>query len=129
VSSLDAIEPILFDFDFLNHTRRNSKLILLEEIAETITVDQVNGNGPVPYRLFRCLTCKCAGGDEQPLVGAPLQRTSEITDIFGADAPFPALTLEIDLERYEVDTQHTDTVDSTVAGFATHFYLNEPGLT
>src|ERR1039458_3246219 len=98
----------------------DAELVLLEQVAELIAVDQIDGRRPVTGGLALGFGGVGAGCDQQALLAAPAHRPAEVAHGAGADAADVALALE---EHGEAEQRHPvdpDAVDPAVPSFSGH---------
>ena len=101
-AELYTFKPDRVDSHSLDHLGFQTMAIFLEQVAEAVAVNEVEGNRARTDRLVCSLAGEVSRGDEQALVCTSLQGTAEFPGRIGAAAPFPALALEIDLKRNKV---------------------------
>src|SRR5690606_34068043 len=79
-------KPIGLNSNLFDHFGMNSELIFLKQLAQPITIDQINRNRTVTRSLVRSLAGKMSGGDEKTLVRPPLKGSAEVSDLLRPDA-------------------------------------------
>jgi hypothetical protein len=129
-TSLELSKELRVNRDILDlpHAAVDAKLVLLEQVAELVPVDQVDGRRPVARGLALGFGGEGAGRDQQALLAAPAHRAAEVAHRAGADAADVTLALE---EYREAEQRHPvdpDTVDPAVSGFAGDRGGDEPSL-
>ena len=81
-----------------DHLRPYTKTFFLEQVTESMSVDQINGYRAIAGGLIRRLVRKVARGDKQSFIRASLRGSTKIPDFLGSDVPLPAFALEVDLK-------------------------------
>src|SRR4029077_11999128 len=100
--------------------------MLLEEVAKSFPVDEINRRGAIPGRLPGCFGGEVAGRNEQALVASPCHRAAEIPDLVRANRSFVALALEVDGEAHKREAIDAAAVDPSVARPAGDACIDEP---
>lgn len=125
----NTVKEALIDNDLFDHSCRYAKPVLLQQVAEVVTVDQVDGWRSVSTRFSFGAQRERAGGDHQTLVSATSHGTPEVPDRAGRNTPGVALALEIARKAEERgDFVYAHPVDSAVARLAKHLYVAESSL-
>jgi len=103
------------NLDFFNLTGRQAKSGTLQEIAEFLTIDEVNGRSTIAGRLTLRIGRERARRHQQAFVCPSSHSASKVADCRSSDASFVPLALKEDAEADQVDAQDSDAVDSAIA--------------
>src|SRR6185312_7155295 len=122
---LNFVEELRNDRHLFYHLDLHAETIVLEQLAERLAVDQIDGRRPIPCCLAARVRREGPCRDDEPLVGSSLHRATEIADCAGADGPLVPLALKQDMEGDEVHSNHTLAVNSTVSRFSSYLNLRE----
>ena len=100
--SLDLTEESAINTDVFHGSYRgeNTQLILLEQPAQAVAVDQVNRRGAVPGRFLLGVCGERSGSDQKSFVATSCHGTTEVADGTWANTAAVALALE---EHREAD--------------------------
>lgn len=73
----EEVQGHVYVLDFA-YPRSDAKFVLLQQIAQIVTVDQFDWWRAVTARLLTGAAGECAGGHQQALLASPGHRTSEV---------------------------------------------------
>jgi len=118
-------EKTFVHLHFLDQPDAHSEFQFFEELALSLAINQINRGRAISRCLPACICSKCARSDNKPLVGPAHHCSTEIAHDARSHRPLPALALEQDVERDQIDTQHSDAIDPTVTGTSSDLNARE----
>ena len=106
--------------DLINNSGINeTKLPLLEELNQLVTIDQFYWGDPFSKGLVFGFVCKPASGYEDTLLSPSLHRSSEVTDLGWRNCISVTFRLKNNLDADKgIDLEDPFTIDPTISGTA-----------
>src|SRR5215467_12684111 len=101
-------------------THLNAETELLEQVAQSVAIDQLDGRGAITGGLCLGLAGERACRDQQPFLATASHRAAEVPYYAGGNGPLVPLALEVDRKRHQRQTVGARTIDATIAALARH---------
>ena len=107
----------------------NAEAELLEQVAQSVPVDQLDGRSAIPGCLCLGFAGERSRRDQQPFLATASHRAAEVPYDTGGNGPLVPFALEVDRKRHQRQTVGARTIDATIAALAGNGDVHESGFT